>query len=68
MRRYGCKYSIAYLRSDGQVWQTAASSVASAREIIQNNEDILKLVVYIYHPQKETFEHIKTFERKPQSL
>lgn len=63
MRREGCKYSIAYLCTDGKVWQSAASTIADARELIEKDEKIVKLVVYIYHPKKEMFEHIKTFER-----
>lgn len=63
VRFKGRKYSIRYRLSDGRCSNTGASTIAQARGMIENNTSIIKLVVYVWHPKSETFEHIITFYR-----
>lgn len=64
MRVCGCKYSIAVQLDNGKTYNAGANTIAEARDIIENNEKIVKLIVYVYHSKKETFEHVKTFVRE----
>lgn len=61
---FGNKYSVAYIKTDGKTWNTGVKTIADAREIIEKDPSITKLVVYIYHRKTGTFEHKKTFERQ----
>lgn len=57
----GCRYSIAYKRSDGKTYYSGVKGVKAAKKMFENDKDISRLVVYLYHPTKKSFEHIKTF-------
>lgn len=57
----GCRYSIAYKRADGKTYYSGVNGVKQAKNMFDNDKDISRLVVYLYHPTKKSFEHIKTF-------
>lgn len=63
IRSCGCKYSRVVIKNDGQKWNSGCSTVREADEYFSTHEDIKKMVLYIYHPNKRTFTITKYYER-----
>lgn len=62
MRVKGCAYTIAVVKK-GVTSYRGAGSVSSALQIMLDDAEINKIVVYKYHPKLGKFEKVRVFAR-----
>ena len=60
---FGCKYTITAVTNEGRQWNTGCRTVKDADKYFATHENVKKMVLYIYHRKKRTFEVRKYYER-----